>query len=146
MNNNNKTKKILLVDDDKAIAELYEMAFDQRSEYELVVAYSSKDGKRIATENGISLILLDLVFPKEEGLADEEGAPIKIRTYTGYELLKKLKEDEKTKNIPVVILTNLADGHEDEAKARQLGAIDYLVKSKFLPRQVIDKIDQILGK
>ena len=107
---------------------------------------SSKDGKRIATENGISLILLDLVFPKEEGLADEEGAPIKIRTYTGYELLKKLKEDEKTKNIPVVILTNLADGHEDEAKARQLGAIDYLVKSKNLPRQVIDKIDQILGK
>lgn len=144
--NNDQVKKILLVDDDKAIAELYEMAFDQRSEYELVVAYSSKDGKRIATENGISLILLDLVFPKEEGLADEEGAPIKIRTYTGYELLKKLKEDEKTKNIPVVILTNLADGHEDEAKARQLGAIDYLVKSKNLPRQVIDKIDQILGK
>jgi len=144
--NNDQVKKILLVDDDKAIAELYEMAFDQRSEYELVTAYSSKDGKRIATENGISLILLDLVFPKEEGLADEEGSPIKIRTYTGYELLKKLKEDEKTKNIPIVILTNLADGHEDEAKARQLGAIGYLVKSKFLPRQVIDKIDQILGK
>jgi DNA-binding response OmpR family regulator len=139
-------KKILLIDDDKAIAELYEIAFSQHDEYELVVAYNSKDGKRMATEDNISLILLDLVFPKEEGLADEEGKPIKIQVHAGYELLKKLKEDEKTKDIPVVILTNLADGHEDEANARRLGAIEYLVKSKFLPRQVIDRIGQILGE
>lgn len=139
-------KKILLVDDDKAIAELYEIAFSQRNEYELVAVYNSKDGKRLAAEDNISLILLDLVFPKEEGLVDEEDKPIKIKTHAGYELLKELKEDEKTKDIPVVILTNLADGHEDEAKARKLGAIDYLVKSKYLPRQVIDRIDEILKK
>lgn len=139
-------KRILLVDDDKNIAELYEMAFSKHDEYELLIAYNSQDGKRMATEDNISLILLDLVFPKEEGLINEEGGPIKLKIHTGYGLLKEFKENEKTKDIPVVILTNLADGHEDEALARNLGAIDYLVKSKHLPRQVIDKIDQILGK
>lgn len=141
-----QTKRILLIDDDKAIVELYEMAFSQYDEYELAAAFNSKDGKRMAAEDNISLILLDLVFPKEEGLADEKGDPIKLQTHTGYELLEELKQDKKTKDIPVVILTNLADGHEDEAMARRLGAIEYLVKSKHLPREVIDKIGRILGK
>jgi DNA-binding response OmpR family regulator len=43
-----------------------------------------------------------------------------------------------------VILTNLSDKHEDEAMARSLGANDYLVKAKFLPREVIKRIDRIL--
>jgi len=143
-NNQSKIKKVLMIDDDKAMVELYQTAFSLRKEYQLIAAFTSQEGEKLAKQEKPDLILLDLVFPKEEGLLDEMGRPIKIRTHAGYQLLKTLKQDPQTKNIPVVVLTNLPDKHEDEAKARMLGANDYLVKAKFLPRELIEKIDEIL--
>lgn len=133
-------KKILFIDDDKMILDMYQLAFDRRKDYQYLTAATSEQGEQIAKKEKPDLILLDLVFHKEEGIIGP------VRTHAGYVLLKILKKDPQTKNIPIIVLTNLADGHEDEDKARKLGADDYIVKAKVLPREVIKRIDEMLGK
>ncbi len=58
-------------------------------------------------------------------------------------MLRKVKEDATLKHIPVVLLTNLA-GEKDAEKGLELGAVLYLVKSEYNPKQVVDKIDEII--
>ncbi|HBP51402.1 TPA: hypothetical protein DD455_03670 [Candidatus Shapirobacteria bacterium] len=61
----------------------------------------------------------------------------------GFELLKKLKEDEETKNIPVIALINFSE-EELVKKAKDLGAVDCLVKSEFTPDEIVDKVKPYL--
>jgi CheY-like chemotaxis protein len=61
----------------------------------------------------------------------------------GYKILEKIKEDPKTKNIPVVLLTNL-ESAEDIQKAFEKGATNYLVKSDYKLEDVVKKIKEIL--
>jgi len=74
------------------------------------------------------LMLLDIMMPKMNGL----------------EALDKLKADPETKSIPVVMLTNLA-GQQDAEMALQKGAIKYLIKSDYEPKQVSDMVKEILS-
>jgi len=62
----------------------------------------------------------------------------------GVETLKALKKDSKTKNIPVIILTNLGDREEDIDKAKKLGARDYLVKSKVSLRELSGIVKNVI--
>ena len=72
-------------------------------------------------------LILDIILPKLDG----------------FSVLKKLKGDEKTREIPVLILTNL--GQEgDIQKGVDLGAVDYLVKSGLTPAQVLEKVEEYL--
>ena len=66
-------------------------------------------------KNKPGIILLDLMMPKMNGI----------------ETLKFLKEDPQTSSIPVIILTNLGDREDDIQKAKDMGALDYLVKSQI---------------
>ncbi|PIS40198.1 MAG: response regulator, partial [Candidatus Nealsonbacteria bacterium CG08_land_8_20_14_0_20_36_22] len=61
-----------------------------------------------------------------------------------FEVLKKLKEDPETKEIPVIVLTNL-EKMEDINKAIELGATTYLVKTEYKIEEVIEKIKKIIG-
>ena len=63
----------------------------------------------------------------------------------GFEVLKKLKEDEETKDIPVIVLTNL-ERIEDVDKALELGATTYLVKAKYSLEEIVEKIKNALGE
>ena len=82
----------------------------------------------MAKEGNPDLILLDLILPKIHG----------------FNVLKRLKEDEQTKEIPVVVLTNL-EGIKDVNKAIELGATTYLVKASYSLDEVIAKIRQALS-
>jgi len=75
------------------------------------------------------LILLDLILPKKDG----------------FEVLKELKKDESTKEIPVIVLTNLED-IESVEKAIELGANTYLVKAQYTLNEVIQKVKKALEK
>ena len=55
-----------------------------------------------------------------------------------------MKADAKLKNIPVILLTNLA-GQQDAEKGLELGAVLYLVKSQYSPKQVVDKVKEIIS-
>lgn len=120
--------KILIVDDDEAITTVLKTAIE-KEHYEIVVAETGEDGIAKAKTDGIDLILLDQVLPD----------------ISGNEVLKQLKNDEKTKNIPIIILSNFSQ-QELVKDAIDKGAIDYVFKYQVEPNDVIAKIKQVLEK
>jgi len=87
------------------------------------------------------LIVLDLRLPV--GKADMvQELPEPER---GFNLLRKIKSEQKFKNCPVLVFTNLGD-RETEQKAKQLGADKFMIKAKVLPKQLLDAIVELLEK
>jgi DNA-binding response OmpR family regulator len=119
-------KKILLVEDDQMLREMYQTKF-KNDGYEVVTADNGEDGWQKAQSEAPSIIMLDIILPMLDG----------------FSVLEKLKANEKTKAIPVVMLTNLGTD-EDRAKGEQLGALDYLVKANMTPEQVLNTIKKYL--
>ena len=120
------TIKVLLVEDDKMIVEMYTLKFSQEG-YEVIMAENGKDGLQKAKETKPDIILLDVILPQMDG----------------FTVLKELKADDEIKNIPVVLLTNLGqDG--DVRKGLELGAIDYLIKANYTPSQVVEKVKSLV--
>ncbi len=93
----------------------------------MISASDGETGLRLAREKKPDLILLDLVLPRIHGL----------------EVLRKLKENPVTREIPIIILTNLED-MESVEKALSLGAGTYLVKADYGLEEVLEKIKQAL--
>ncbi len=119
--------KVLVIEDDSLILRLYQKAFTFEG-YEIETAANGEEGLEKARTVKPTLILLDVMMPKMDGL----------------QVLVKLKADEATKNIPVVILTNLA-GTQDAETALERGAVKYIVKSEHDPKEVVDMVKQILA-
>ena len=117
---------ILLAEDDELISQMYTTKLTHDG-FKVVVAKDGEESIAQAEKGGIDLILLDIIMPKVDGFV----------------VLEKLKKDEKTKNIPVVMLTNLGQD-EDIEKGKALGAYDYLIKANLTPQQVSDKIKSVL--
>lgn len=118
--------KILIIEDDPYVQRMYKRMFSFK-EYDLQIASEGTQGITSAMQFKPDLILLDIMLPGMNGL----------------EVLEKLKNDEQTKNIPVLMLTNLGDELSIE-KANQLGADSYMVKADFTPQQVIEAVDKRL--
>jgi DNA-binding response OmpR family regulator len=62
----------------------------------------------------------------------------------GFSVLRSLKENAKTKDVPVILLTNLGQD-EDVKKGKSLGAASYLVKANMTPAEVVEKIKEYLS-
>lgn len=109
-----QTKAILLVEDDMFLSDLYSRVLRQEG-YTIINAYDGNEGLECAQQKP-SLILLDIMMPKLDGIT----------------ALKKLKLDETTKAIPVVLLTNLGQGSVIQ-EAFADGAQGYLMKMRIDP-------------
>ncbi len=119
--------KILIVEDDPLMARLYEKVFKFEG-YEVDVALNGRDGLDKVRVNRPTVMVLDIMMPEMNGL----------------EVLDKLKADPETKTIPVVVLTNLAGGQDAEA-ALTKGAVKYIVKSEYEPKQIANMIKEVLA-
>ncbi|MCH7551991.1 response regulator [Patescibacteria group bacterium] len=119
--------KILIIEDDKFLRELLVKKVGSEG-YEVVVATDGEEGLKMAKEENPSLILLDLILPAMDG----------------FEVLRRIKEAEETKHIPVIILSNLGQ-KEDIDKGVKLGAKDYMIKAHFTPGEIAKKIQEILS-
>lgn len=119
--------KILIVEDDPLMMKLYSKVFDIEG-YEVVGAADGEEGLLQVHKELPTLILLDVMMPKMNGL----------------QLLEKLKADPATKNIPVIMLTNLT-GQVDAETVITMGAIKYIVKSEYEPKQVVNMVKEILA-
>jgi DNA-binding response OmpR family regulator len=107
---------------------MYDLKLSLES-YEVVVAENGKDGVARAKEFLPDIILLDILMPEMDG----------------FEVLAALKADANTKDIPVLIMSNL--GQEDHIqKGMDLGAIGYIVKSQYSPSQVVAQIKETIKK
>lgn len=122
-----KMKKILFIEDEYRFQKT--LGDFLRSEgYEIISALDGESGLKLAKRENPNLILLDLILPKKHGL----------------DVLKELRSDNQTKNIPVIILTNLETA-EDVQKALELGATTYLVKANYSPEDILEKIKGQIG-
>lgn len=118
--------KILIIEDDYFIRELYERQLKKRG-YDVISAADGAEGLVKAAEVTPQLILLDIMLPKLNGL----------------DLLGTLKAKPETKDIPVVLLTNL--GQESVIKEGfKLGAKGYLIKSAYTPEQIMTEVESFL--
>lgn len=118
--------KLLVVDDDEYIRDLYEEILKD-SGFNVDTAVDGKDGLDKITANNYDLILLDIMMPKLDGV----------------EVLRSLSKDAKAKAGKVVLLTNLA--HDPVMKeALSLGAKAYLIKADMTPDQLVEKLKEFL--
>lgn len=121
-------KKILFIEDESALQKSIGDVLEQAG-YEVISALDGELGLRLAKTEKPDLILLDLILPKMRG----------------FEVLEQLKGDLATKEVPVIILTNL-ENMEDVNQALELGAMTYLVKTHYTLDEVVGKIKKALGE
>lgn len=119
--------KILIIEDDSLLSRMYQKIFTSEN-YEVEVAEDGQEGLDKARTANPTLILLDVMMPKLNGL----------------QVLDKLKADQSTAKIPVVMLTNLA-GERDAQSALEKGAVKYIIKSEHKPSEVEKIIKSILS-
>ena len=120
-------KKILLVEDDTLIGEMYRRCFTVAGA-EVLWALDGQTGLEILKRETVDFIITDLMMPKMDG----------------FELIQNLKKNKDTKDIPVIILTNLTDRPEDTKKIKKLGVADYIIKSDIDLKDLIKKISTLL--
>lgn len=119
--------KVLIIEDDPLMSRMYQKIFSFEK-HEVEVAADGEEGLAKANSVQPTIILLDVMMPKMNGL----------------QVLERLKANDLTKSIPVVMLTNLA-GQQDAEAAMAKGAVKYIIKSEHEPKEVADMVKQIIA-
>ena len=120
-------KKILVIEDEPALHRALK-EYLSKENFEIFSAFDGEKGLEIAKKEIPDLVLLDIILPKKDG----------------YAVLDELRNDEKTKNIPIIILTNL-ESNDDIQKAFEKGVTTYLIKSNYKLEDVMVKIKEVLN-
>lgn len=119
-------RDILIVEDDKLLRDLLTEKLE-RSGFTIVGAIDGKQALEKLETVMPSIILLDLVLP---GL-------------DGFEILRHIKEDPKTKAVPVLVLSNLGD-KDDIRRAKDLGAEEYLIKAHYTLDDIAKRVEELV--
>lgn len=122
-------QKILFIEDESALQSAIAEALGEKEGYQIVQAMDGEMGLRLAKEEKPDLILLDLILPKKDG----------------FWVLEELRQNPATKDLPVVVLSNL-DSTEDIERVMSLGAKMYLVKTEYQLSEIARKIKDVLNK
>lgn len=115
--------RILLVDDDSFLRDMYATKFSQEG-HDIVVARNGEEGEELFRNEGpFDVVLLDMIMPGISGL----------------ELIERVTADEAAKDTKIVVLSNQGD-HNDIQKAKDAGAIGYIIKAEAIPSEVVDRV------
>jgi DNA-binding response OmpR family regulator len=120
-------KKILLVEDDPILSEMYQQKF-QLDGFDIVTARTGGEGLLVALQNKPDLILLDILLPGMDGMT----------------VMQKLRDDPWGKNVPIIILTNLNADDNILKGVMQDHPAYYLMKSNADPSNVVEKVKEVL--
>lgn len=120
-------KKILLVEDDAALAAVYKSRLELEG-FDVREVANGEDALSAAVEYRPDLIVLDIMMPK----------------ISGFDVLDIIRNTPETTNMRVVILTAMSQ-QKDKERAQQLGADEYLVKSQVVIGDVVERIRHHLG-
>ncbi len=119
-----KKAKILMIEEERFLRKVYRNRLTKAG-FDFVGATNGIEGLNKVVFEGPDLIILDLVLPQKNG----------------FEVLRELKRNKNTRQIPVMILTNLGEKKEIE-KAFGLGAKDFLIKTEVSLDEVLKKIEK----
>ncbi|OGI78611.1 hypothetical protein A3C57_00020 [Candidatus Nomurabacteria bacterium RIFCSPHIGHO2_02_FULL_33_12] len=122
------SKKILIVEDDTFIQELTGKKLEKAG-YTVIMVQNGQDAIKAAEEEDLDLVICDLVIPHVDG----------------FEVITKLRGLEKSKNLPIVVFSNLADG-DALGKATAAGATKFLIKANFSLSDVVNEVENLIGK
>jgi DNA-binding response OmpR family regulator len=122
----NSQKSVLIVEDDTMINTMYKTKLEA-SGFKVFSSADGAGGLEMAKKEKPDIILLDVIMPRLDG----------------FSVLSELQNDDKTKKIPVILLTNLGTD-EDIEKGKKMGAIDYIVKANITPTEVVVKVNEHL--
>jgi CheY-like chemotaxis protein len=120
-------KRVLLVEDDRFLRRACEASLC-RWGLTVVCAQDGEEGLRLARTEPFDLILLDILMPK----------------VTGLEVLRALKAGERTRDIPVLVLSN-SSSPQDIAEVTALGIMGYWLKANLSLQELGDRVAQLLG-
>ncbi|MGA7988973.1 MAG: response regulator [Candidatus Dormiibacterota bacterium] len=115
---------ILLVEDDQVVAEMYRLAL-VASGRSVIVGRDGEQGLALAADEDPDFIVLDLRLPKLDGL----------------EVLSHLRNNAKTRDIPVIILSNVGDPRMLERVSRS-GVVEFMIKAHTTPAQLSLRIGE----
>ena len=107
--------RVLFVEDDPTVAQMYRLKLELDG-YQVIMAKDGEEGLRLAREVDPDIVFLDIRLPKVDGFAVLEG----------------LRATDRTRNVPVVILSNYGE-QELVDRGLRLGALEYLIKSQTTP-------------
>jgi DNA-binding response OmpR family regulator len=119
--------RLLLIEDNRDTREIYKDVFE-RDGFQVLLAEDGEKGLSYAQATLPDVILLDLMLPK----------------LNGFDLLKRLRSQEETQRIPVMIFSALADT-ADRQKALELGVTEYSMKAFNPPKQVVSRVRALLS-
>lgn len=122
-----KKRKLLLVEDDENLSEMYDKKFNIAG-YEVLHATDGEKALAIALKEKPEVILLDILLPKMDGLT----------------MLRRLRQDVWGKNIPVIILTNLNTNDAIIKDILENHPAFYIMKANVTPNDILDKVEEVL--
>lgn len=120
-------KKIVIIEDDLAISQMYRMKFETDG-FEVYLADNGQSGVDLVKTVQPNIVLLDLLMPE----------------LSGHQTLAEIRADQNIANTPVIILTN-TESEQAEIEAQQLGIEAYIIKANETPTQVVAKTKEVLG-
>ena len=120
-------KKILIIEDEEIMLDLLRRKMTSEG-YEVIVARDGEEGLRLIKEGQPDLILLDLIMPKKDG----------------FSVMTEVQKDEALNKIPIIIVSNSGQPVE-LSRAKELGARDWLVKTEFDPRELVEKVKNVFA-
>jgi len=123
-----ENKKILIVDDDKFLLDIYSTKF-RASGYDVEIASNGNDAADKIKDNSFAFVLMDVAMP----------------VLGGFETLEKLQEMKLIDKSPVIMLTNAASPEELE-RGDKLGAKGYVIKSQHTPSEVVKIVEKIISE
>lgn len=116
------TGKILIVEDDKFIGRAYKDGLE-RAGFKVKLVTDGSQVLAALSEFSAELILLDLILPGVDG----------------FEVLETVKNNDQYKHLPIIVLSNLSQ-ESDISRAKNLGAMDFVVKAGFSMNALIEKV------
>jgi len=123
-----QSARILLIEDDADIAEMYRWRL-QKDGYQVEWSEDGLKGLAAAFETLPDLVFLDIRLPQLDGI----------------EVLRRLRAERRTRRIPVVVITNY-DDPRIKYEARELGAMEYLIKSRVTPTAIATAVTKWLKR
>lgn len=124
---NEQKIKLLLVEDDAMLSEMYVKKFVLEN-FEVLAARDGEEGLETALREKPDIVLLDLLMPKKDGMT----------------MLKELRQDPWGKTVPTIILTNLNANDKIIQEITENQPAYYLMKTNAVPSEVVDKIKEVL--
>ncbi len=113
---------ILVIEDERILAEMYRDKLE-RSGFKVHSAFDAEEGLEMAVKVKPNLILLDILLPRENGIS----------------FLEKMRQRKEISSIPVIAFSNFDDS-QTKVNAQKLNVKDYLIKTDYTPKEIVEKI------